>query len=183
MILVCGIRGEQWPASLESSFYTGNNLPDSLSMNEWPSALRPRKARDLNNKSTGGHPLLYYCKFIAAFLCDPFPSRLSKCPVDWEASKQRKHFRTGARTIERYMEKIKQILFLCSTVQMHLESTASYFCVTELNTELPFEGVAHLNEEKSKLWKIFLRNNMYYDTLLHIFLRTSIKWRPNMLGF
>lgn len=70
MILACGIRREQWPATLESPSYTGNNLSDSLGMNERPSAARPRKARDLNNKGPGGHPLLYYCKFIAAFLCD-----------------------------------------------------------------------------------------------------------------
>lgn len=67
MILAHRIRGEQWPASLESPSYTGNNLPDSLSLNEWPSAARPRKAKHLNNKGCRGHPLLHYCKFIAAF--------------------------------------------------------------------------------------------------------------------
>lgn len=38
-------------------------------MNEWPSAAGPRKAGDLNNKGPEGHPLLYYCRFIAVFLC------------------------------------------------------------------------------------------------------------------
>lgn len=70
MILAHGISGEQWAASFESPSYTGNNLPDSLSMKEWPSAARPRKASHLNNKALRGHPLLYYCKFIAEFLFD-----------------------------------------------------------------------------------------------------------------
>lgn len=51
------------------SIYTGNNLPDSPSMNEWPSAAGARKARDLNKKGPQGHPLLHYCRFIAVFLC------------------------------------------------------------------------------------------------------------------
>lgn len=81
MILACVIRREQWPASFESPSYTGNNLPDSLSMNERPSAVRPRKARHLNNKGPRGHPLLYYCKFIAGFLCDSLSKQTLSVPL------------------------------------------------------------------------------------------------------
>lgn len=49
----------------ESPFYTANNLPDSLGMNESPSAAGTRGAMYLNNKAFEGHPLLqvYCCVF------------------------------------------------------------------------------------------------------------------------
>lgn len=143
MILARGIRGEQWPASFESPSYTGNNLPDSLSMNEWPSAARPRKAMHLNNKGPGGHPLLYYCKFIAAFFVWlPLQADASKCPVDWEASKQRKLFRKGARITERYMEKIRWILFLCSTIESAPKKHSFLLLCDWSNAEPQFEDLS-----------------------------------------
>lgn len=62
-----GSGGEQSQALFESLFYTGNNLPDSPSVNERPSAARPREATHLNDNGCEGLPLLYYCRFIAAF--------------------------------------------------------------------------------------------------------------------
>ena len=133
MILARGIRGEQWPASFESPSYTGNNLPDSLSMNEWPSAARPRKARHLNNKGPGGHPLLYYCKFIAAFFVWlPLQAdAVSVLLIERPASKGNSSGR-GQGLRRGIWRKYDEYSFCVQQLRVHLKSTASYFCATDL---------------------------------------------------
>lgn len=118
------IKEWSWPAGSEN-----NGLPPqrvhltltiiSLTLSVWMTGLPlqdPERPGIWIIKDLGDTHCCIIASLLLRFCVAPSPSRLSECPVDWETSKQRKCFRKGARIMERYMEKIRWILFLCSTI-------------------------------------------------------------------
>lgn len=145
MILARRIRGQQWPASFESPSYTGNNLPDSLCMNEWPSAARPKKARHLNDKGPEGHPLLYYCKFIAAFLCDSLSKKTQWVFCRLRGQQAKETLQEGGKDYGE--EKVRWIRFLCWTIQSALKKHSFLPLCDWANTEPPFRDLFTWNKQ------------------------------------
>lgn len=113
----------------------------SLTLSVWMSGLPlqdPERPGIWIIKALGDTHCCIIASLLLRFCVTPSPSGLSECPVDWEASKQRKRVRKGARIMERYMGKIRWIPFCVQQFKVLLKSTASYFCETELILSHPF---------------------------------------------
>lgn len=152
-----GIKEWSWLAGSEEN----NGLPllrvhltlaiISLTLSVWMSGL---PLQDLERpgiwiiKALGDTHCCIIASLLLRFCMTPSPSRLSECPVDWEASKQRKRLRKGARIMERYMEKIRWILFLCSTIESALKKHSFLLLCDWSNAEPHFEGVFTWTKQK-----------------------------------
>lgn len=131
-------------------------------MNEQPSAARPRKARHLNDKDPGGHPLLYYCKFIAVFLCDSL-SKQTWWVSRWLRGQQAKEtLQEGGKDYGEVSGENKMNTLLCSTIESALKKHSFRLPCEWSNSKPPFESLFTWNQSKSKLTDIFM--TMKYKT-------------------
>lgn len=146
----CGIKEWSWLAGSEEN----NGLPllrvhltlaiISLTLSGWMSGLPlqdPERPDIWIIKALGDTHCCIIASLLLRFCVTPSPSRLSECPVDWEASKQRKRFRKGARIMEKYTEKIRWILFLCSTTESALKKHSFLLVCDWSNVKPPFEDL------------------------------------------
>lgn len=126
-----GIKEWSWLTGLKEN----NGLPllrvyltlaiISLTLSVWMSSLPlqdPERPDIWMIKAQGNTHCCIIASLLLCFCVTPSPNRLSECPVDWEASKQRKRFSKGARIMEKYTDKIRWILFCALQLKVPLKS-------------------------------------------------------------